>query len=58
MNIFTFAALIALCALLPVASAGAIFWGALADGRRITRGEPPRRAVDLARGFFIRGRYA
>ena len=57
MNIFAFAALIALCALLPVAAAGAIFWAALMDGRRITLGEPPRSPA-APRGFFIRGRHA
>jgi hypothetical protein len=51
MNIFTFAALIALAALLPVAASGAIFWAALRDGERLTLGEVPR-------GFFIRGRHA
>ncbi len=54
MNSFIFLALVALVALLPATAIGAIFWGALADGKRITRGEPARRA----RGFFIRGRYA
>ena len=56
MNIFSLIILCALSALLPVAAIGAIFWGALADGERITRGEP---AGDvLRRGFFIRGRHA
>jgi len=58
MNIFSLIALATLAALLPAALAGALFLAALADGRRITRGEPPRRAVDLARGFFIRERHA
>ena len=58
MNIFSLIILCALLALLPAAAIGAIFWGALADGKRITRGEPARRAADVARGFFIRGRHA
>jgi hypothetical protein len=58
MNIFTFIALGTLAALLPAALAGALFLAALADGRRITRGEPPRRLADLAHGVFIRERRA
>lgn len=56
MNIFTFIALITLAALLPAAAVGAIFWCALRDGERITRGEPAGGVV--RRGCFIRGRLA
>lgn len=56
MNIFFAIGLCALCALLPAAAIGAIFWCALRDGERITRGEPAGGVV--RRGCFIRGRLA
>lgn len=58
MNIFSLIALLGFIALLPAAACAAIFCIAIADGRRLTRGEAPRRLADLARGFFIRKRHA
>jgi len=51
MNIFFAIGICALCALVPAAVIGTIFWAALRDGERLTLGEVPR-------GFFIRARHA